>query len=285
MRVEPVFLAAALLGAPLAAQAPAPAPAQVPDQGGVGDLLVAPTRIVMENGQKVGEVVLSNSGSVPTTYRVSLVRNGMKADGSLVELPEPPAGTLDPASLFRYSPHQVLLQPGESQVVRIALRKPAELPDGEYQVHMQFMGLPPVSAPRPKAEKRTKGFSVHIEPVFAVSIPLIYRQGQLTATASISGLALKPTADGGATLHLELGRQGNRSIYGDLKAFFTPAGGAPQLVGEADGLAVYPSLPSRSIDLKLDLPPGLRLQGGRFTVSFVDDKLPSASASAALQVP
>lgn len=65
MRVEPVFLAAALLGAPLAAQAPAPAPAQVPDQGGVGDLLVAPTRIVMENGQKVGEVVLSNSAASP----------------------------------------------------------------------------------------------------------------------------------------------------------------------------------------------------------------------------
>lgn len=282
MRSLHLLSLAALLAAPLAAQS-SPAPAT--DQGGVGDLLVAPTRLVIEGSQNVAEVVVSNIGNAPATYRISLLRMEMQPDGNLKEVQAPPEGTLDPVSLFRYSPHQVLLQPGETQVVRVATRKPAGLPDGEYRVHMQFMGLPKVSPPKAKDATPRKGFSALIEPVFAVAIPLVLVQGKATATAGLSGLAFNPALNGHPALQLNLDREGNASIYGDLKVFFTPNGAAPQQVGEVGGIAVYTSLATRPVSIALETPKGVAFQHGTFAVSFVDDKGKTTLAKATLAVP
>ncbi|HXC18191.1 MAG TPA: fimbria/pilus periplasmic chaperone [Holophagaceae bacterium] len=282
----PVLLAT-LMAASGSAQAPAPAasPAATQDQGGAGDLLVAPTRLVIENGQHVAEVALFNQGSTPGTYRISLLRTQMSSDGSITEGPAPADGSVDPVSLFRYSPHQVTLQPGETQIIRIALRKPAQLPDGEYRVHLQFLGLPPVEAPKPKSDQPQKGLSVVIKPVFGVSIPLILRQGNLSATANLSGLAIQADAQGHSLLKMNLDREGNASVYGDLKAVFTATGGPTQPVGELNGVAVYTPLASRSVSFRLDPPAGMSLRHGTLAVSFVDEKTHATLATATLAVP
>ena len=57
-------MAAGLVAAPLLAL---PTPAEA----GVGDLLVAPTRIVLD-GRKGAEIILNNIGDEPATYRVSV---------------------------------------------------------------------------------------------------------------------------------------------------------------------------------------------------------------------
>src|SRR3546814_20812498 len=50
-----------------------------------GDLLVAPTRIILD-GSRGTEVVLSNIGSAPATYRISLEIKRMTAAGGLDEI-------------------------------------------------------------------------------------------------------------------------------------------------------------------------------------------------------
>jgi len=67
------------LALPLAMFAPVPAAA------GVGDLLVAPTRIIL-NGSRGSEIVLSNIGDEVATYRVSVELRRMKEDGTLEEV-------------------------------------------------------------------------------------------------------------------------------------------------------------------------------------------------------
>jgi len=57
-------LAAAVAVAPLIAIAS-------PARAGIGDLLVAPTRIVLD-GRRGAEVILNNIGDEPATYRVSV---------------------------------------------------------------------------------------------------------------------------------------------------------------------------------------------------------------------
>ena len=66
----------AALALPLALFAPIPA------RAGIGDLLVAPTRIVL-NGSRGAEIVLSNIGDEVATYRVSVELRRMKPDGTL----------------------------------------------------------------------------------------------------------------------------------------------------------------------------------------------------------
>ena len=271
---------------PAPTQAPAPTPANSlgPDQGGAGDLLIAPTRLIIEKGQRTTEVALFNQGAKASTYRISVLRTGMTEDGSVVDLPEPPAGTVDPTNLFRFSPHEIKLEPGETQIIRIALRKPADLPDGEYRVHLRFVGLPPVEAPQPKPATPQKGLSATITPVFGVSIPLIFRQGNVSATAKLSGLYLD-TSVAKPTLKLDLGREGNASLYGDFKVLFTPTGGASQPVGELNGLAVYTPLTLRHVAIGLNAPKGVELKHGTFAVTFLDGKGQATLATATLAVP
>ena len=52
-----------------------------------GDLLVAPTRVILD-GSRGTEVVLNNIGSEPATYRISLEIKRMTAEGGLDEIAE-----------------------------------------------------------------------------------------------------------------------------------------------------------------------------------------------------
>jgi hypothetical protein len=77
MHITKCFAAAIALS--LALFAPLPAAA------GVGDLLVAPTRIVL-NGSRGAEIVLSNIGDEVATYRISVELRRMKEDGTLEDV-------------------------------------------------------------------------------------------------------------------------------------------------------------------------------------------------------
>jgi hypothetical protein len=99
------------------------APAQA-----AGDLLVAPTRVVLD-GARGTEVILNNIDSVPATYRVSLEVRRMNADGTLDEV-EPEKATAAEAqalSMITYAPRRVELAPNQPQAIRIGVRSPADL--------------------------------------------------------------------------------------------------------------------------------------------------------------
>lgn len=57
-------------------------------QAGIGDLLVAPTRIVL-NGSRGTEIILNNIGEDVATYRISVELRRMTPDGMLHDVAEP----------------------------------------------------------------------------------------------------------------------------------------------------------------------------------------------------
>jgi P pilus assembly chaperone PapD len=100
-------------------------------QAGVGDLLVAPTRVVL-NGSRGTEIILNNIGEEVATYRVSVELRRMTPDGMLNDVAEPNEAEKLAQSLIMYAPRRVTLAPREPQSIRIAARAPKNLPDGEY---------------------------------------------------------------------------------------------------------------------------------------------------------
>ena len=129
---------AASLAALMAATLAAPTPASA----GVGDLLVAPTRLVLD-GRKGAEVILNNIGEEPATYRVSVEFRRMNPDGSLADVPAPTAEDKLAQDMIVYAPRRVTLAPHQPQSIRVSARAPQGLPDGEYRVHMLFRAIPP----------------------------------------------------------------------------------------------------------------------------------------------
>lgn len=216
-----------------------------PAAAGVGDLLVAPTRIVLD-GRKGTEIILNNIGDEPATYRVSVDFRRMNPDGSLSDVAEPTAQDKATADMIVYAPRRVTLAPREPQAIRIAARPPQGLPDGEYRVHMLFRAIPPANpvAPAPSGETE-KGLRFQLTPVYGVTIPVIVRLGHLEAKAGIANVQLDPKSTRPA-IALDLSRTGARSTFGEVRVF---KAGIKDPIAVQKAVAVYTEVTSRHVSI------------------------------------
>lgn len=252
--------AAALAVAPFAVS---PAVAQ---QGGAGDLLVAPTRLVLD-GRRGAEVILNNIGSEPATYRISVEFRRMTPDGGLETVEQPTTQDAVARDMIVYAPRRITLAPNKPQSIRIAARPPQGLPDGEYRVHMLFRAIPP-SKPVVKAAAESeprKGVSFALIPVYGVTIPVIVRLGNLQAQAGIANVQLEDQ-DGKKFVTLDLSRSGERSTFGEVRVL-KPGVKDPIAVQRA--VAVYTEVNSR----KVSIPVSEEFTGdvrGPVTVQYVE---------------
>lgn len=214
--------------------APAPAVAQ-------GDLLIAPTRLILD-GRRGGEIILANVGSEEATYRVSIELRRMDSEGYLHEVDKADATPSERAALamVRYAPRRVTLPPDQPQSIRISARPGPELPDGEYRVHLSFDALPRVRAissePAPD-----EGIAIRLTPIYGITMPIIIRKGQLDATGGLANPRIEH-GERGATFSVDIARQGGASLYGDLLVY-KQGGSDPVFV--VRGIGVYPEIETR----------------------------------------
>jgi P pilus assembly chaperone PapD len=233
------IIAAAVAAAPFAACSTAA-------NAGVGDLLVAPTRIVLDGG-KGAEIILNNIGDEPATYRISVEFRRMKDDGTLEDVAVPTAADHMAEDMIVYAPRKVTLPPREPQAIRIAARPPQGLPDGEYRVHMLFRAIPPATPVAPASQEEVKGVHFQLTPVYGVTIPVIVRLGNLDAKAGIAGVHLEKK-DGAQTVALELDRSGTRSTYGEVRVL---KAGVKDPIAIQKGVAVYTELSKRTVNIPI----------------------------------
>src|SRR6478736_814672 len=159
-------------------------------EAGVGDLLVAPTRVVLD-GRKGAEIILNNIGDEPATYRVSVEFRRMTENGDLVDVKTPTDADKKAEDMVVYAPRKVTLAPHEPQAIRIAARPPQGLPDGEYRVHMLFRAIPPATPiVQASAAEPEKGLRFQLTPIYGVTIPVIVRLGNLEAKGGIANVQL-----------------------------------------------------------------------------------------------
>ena len=213
---------------------------------GVGDLLVAPTRIVLD-GRKGAEIILNNIGDEPATYRVSIEFRRMTEKGDLTDVATPSAADQAAEDMIVYAPRKVTLAPHEPQSIRIAARAPQGLPDGEYRVHMLFRAIPTATPVVQPAGAPAKGVQFQLTPVYGVTIPVIIRLGNLEASAGIANVQLE-RRDGGAAVGLDLTRTGTRSTYGEVRVL---KAGVKDPIALQKGVAIYTEVGRRHVSLPL----------------------------------
>jgi hypothetical protein len=177
-----------------------------------GDLLVAPTRVIIDN-RGTAEVVLSNIGDVEDTYRITAQLKRMTEDGKLEPVDAAAANATEKAAedMVRYFPRQVVLPPGQPQA------------GADQQLKIQLI------------------------PVYSITIPIIIRKGNLEATAAISNPHIVQEAEG-PVFELDMERSGTASVFGEIR-IIKPGQSDPVFL--ARGIAVYPELTHRSLELPL----------------------------------
>lgn len=213
---------------------------------GVGDLLVAPTRLVLD-GRKGAEIILNNIGDEPATYRVSVEFRRMTEKGDLVDVTTPTDAEKKAEDMIVYAPRKVTLAPHEPQAIRIAARAPRDLPDGEYRVHMLFRAIPPSAPVVQAAAEKSKGVQFKLTPVYGVTIPVIVRLGNLQASAGIANVQLE-RKDGASSVGLDVTRQGGRSTYGEVRVL---KAGIKDPIAIQKGVAVYTEIKTRHVSVPI----------------------------------
>jgi hypothetical protein len=213
-------------------------------------LRVTMKRVLFEGSKRADIIVLINNTNEEAVYRLGWRRMRMTETQSIVAVEEGEATPdIKPADDFvKYAPRRVVLPPGGSQQVRLMLRKPQDLPDGEYRSH--FWIEPEASAVKfePKGDNvdATKGPAVQIKMLTGVTMPVIVRTGNLTVTGGIvDGFVTRGAEKSKAQFTLT--REGTRSLYGDLE--FTCGA---TVVHKVNGLAVYTEVGKRILDFDIN---------------------------------
>jgi hypothetical protein len=231
------------------------------------DLMINPTRIVLDKNQRSAQIDLINNGTDTATYRVSVANRRMTDMGEFLPADQPLPGEAFADKMITFSPRQIVLAPGASQLVRILVRKPADLAPGEYRSHLVFERIADAATAAATPAATGNEVGIRLTALVGVSIPVIVRQGETSATVALEHLALLPAAGNAPRLAtFDIGRSGNRSVYGDVVLSFAPAGGSEHVVGKANGVAVYVPNPVRHA--KLAVPDDATLAHGRLTVRF-----------------
>jgi P pilus assembly chaperone PapD len=234
----------------------------VPADAGVGDLLVAPTRVVL-NGSRGTEIILNNIGDDVATYRISAEFRRMTPEGKLVDVETPNDKEKAAQEMVLFAPRKVTLPPNQPQAIRLSARAPDGLPDGEYRVHLLFRAVPP---PMSVAEpKKVDGVAFQLRPIYGVTIPVIVRLGNLEAKAALSNVH-KVTEDGKPAITLDISRSGSRSTFGEIRVL---KAGVAKPIALAAGIAVYAEIGQRSVTVPID-PAQLGNASGQVTVQYVE---------------
>jgi len=210
-------------------------------------------------------VVLSNIGTQPATYRISAELRRMGEDGDFSEVPEADANPVEKAAMgmISFAPRRVTLLPGQPQSVRISIRPPEGLPDGEYRVHLNFRAVPPAVKVDEGADAAASGVTIKLVPVYGITIPVFLRRGRLEAAATLANpvLVRSPQA---TYLELDIARSGQRSVFGEMII----KGGDGSVVFNLRGIAVYPEVSRRKVRMAIPADVLPRIQGRQITIEY-----------------
>jgi len=245
----------------------------LPSQGfaqGAGDLLVTPTRVVLQGRERSAQLAIANKGSASATYRITIINMKMDETGNLTQIDDPASGQQFADKLIRYSPRQVTLKPGESQAVRVLLRKTKDLKDGEYRSHIQFRSVPKEGGQSVEQSTSSEGVQVQLIPIYGITIPVIVRQGETSLSVGLSDMKVLPPEGESklSTLDLSISRDGTKSAFGDLTATYKPSGGTPLIIGQINRIAVYTPNKVRNVAMRLRIPDGVNLSGGTLHLAY-----------------
>lgn len=138
-------------------------------------LLIAPTRVTINDRQRSDELILVNNGDKTRTFRLRWEEKILDQNGNFKILSKKESKNYAIASpMIRYSPKQVTLKPGARQVVKMSVRRPKDLKDGEYRSYLVLSALPDRHK---KTNADTSALGMTLQLQLSYSLPVVIRKG------------------------------------------------------------------------------------------------------------
>lgn len=211
--------------------------------GSSANLLINPTRIHFNPTDRTADITLINTSETTKTYRIEWSEKKALPGGGYEDLSTHVAANFPIASgMLRHSPKQVTLKAGERQTIKLALRRPQNLANGEYRSHLLLKALPP---PTPERADNSGDGAAIVNIVMSFAIPVVVRQGaeNYNVTVDNAVISYNPTMKTGE-VKISTSRSGTTSTYGHINAYWTPMGGSELLIGKISDYSFWPELSS-----------------------------------------
>jgi fimbrial chaperone protein len=205
-------------------------------------LFVYPTMIMFEGNERSATITLTNRGDAIGTFETSWSELAMTPEGGLIKTEDPEWSV---QAYVRYSPRRVTLEPAESQVIKIALRRDQDVPEGEYYSHFKILTLnsEDLAGDRKNAVEPSKDNSaVRIRARSAVAIPIIWRNSRAEPSATIESVGIDQENN---QVKVDVRREGKLSVRGFLHVVGTAPDGTRSALAEVVPLIIYPMLDHR----------------------------------------
>lgn len=244
-------------------------------------LLLSPTRIVLEHGQRFVTITLRNNGDGVGRYAVELVDAAMAENGGIkvrsVGVKEPNSA-LDVLSI---SPHSITLKPDDYQTIRLLVKSMSDLPDGEYRSHLQVR-MTEADLNNGDIKPDPRQTMVIPRALLNTVIPIIIRKGQTHFALTIDDAKLAMTP--GPQMTLAMSFSGNSSVIGDVRVVHKAANGAATQLAMFRGIAIYRDVAKRTQPVPLEIPKGVNIHQGTIDIAFMSqDKQPKVLAEKSIK--
>lgn len=214
---------------------------------------INPTRIVIPANRSSASVTLTNTSDVEVAYRMELVEMGLDKNGVFRRLNtnELHRNQKSAKPFVRFSPRQVRLKPGASQIVRAIARR-ARMETGEYRSHLFLRALPVLED---LANNNSDEYAVLVESSSSVdvgvTIPVIVRHNNTDATVALTTATVQFDNEGKANaIDLLLALTGNRSTFGDITVSMVN-GSKDEVIARLNSFALYYPYPQENVRLHI----------------------------------
>jgi len=225
---------------------------------------ILPHLVVIEGRERSGEIIVLNFADQINEFDLQVINYRQNENGVYAILDGPLSPLFDPKEILRMSPKKFRLDELGRQKVRLSLRKPSDLPDGEYRFHIVATGYEP-----DESIKETKNASVSMKINVGVAIPVIIRHGDVSATGKIQDFEIvgsSKTESGKPELKFTALREGNASTLGRVDVAWSPDGQNYEDIGFITNFNLFTEINKRYGAVPLEKIP----RGGSIRVLYTD---------------
>lgn len=222
------------------------------------DMLISPTRAILNDDLRSAELTLRNTSDGARTYRLGWQDKKVVDARGAYEPVEENEAFPSASGMVRFSPRQIIVGPGENQTVRLSYRPSADIEPGEYRSFLHLQVVSEESEPTSVMSMEDAGgegvnFKLFMQMSF--SIPVVVRHETSPPNVKITDVKVLPGEGESRRMALEvrIARQGESSSFGQV---IVEAQETPQspvvLIGKRDELSIFPEMKERIVRVPLN---------------------------------
>ncbi len=201
-------------------------------------------RIVFDGSKRSDSVIFINNTNKEATFRVSWREMVMTESQGLKDVA---SYNNSARNLIKYSPRRVTVPANSPQQIRLLLRRPGDLADGEYRSHLI------IKQESPQKDPNQPDVTATVSVLPAITLPVFVRKGNLNAQLDIVNSSARRSANG-VDLALRVQRTGEKSVYMDIHFICNPDT-APYLLKRVHQAAIYTDISQKNFRYSVATPP------------------------------